>query len=263
MSKEFLKFMGFTPQLKQKDIELKASRAEKTGVLSLSNAGLKDVPEKFLQSAVYIKSLNLSRNKMEKMYSCFNSSPKNLDSSRFIILKTINLSSNNLKSLSLCFCQIKSIESLQLDNNNLESSGLSHIHELTNLKTLSITKNKLATVPETFSFLYLVELDLSDNVILELPESFGANMTSLEKLVLQNNNLRTLPIGLISCTSLLNLNLRNNKRFFEFPIQIFNTCLIVFNWENTSILLSKFQETNEYKSFVQRSKSKQDVLLYS
>ncbi len=76
-----------------------------------------------------------------------------------------------------------------------------------------MSSNQLKTIPGEFSSLVsLTELNLSDNVITELPSSMFATLTKLKILSLYVNRLSGFPVQLAKClTGLEGLELSNNQ----------------------------------------------------
>ncbi len=71
---------------------------------------------------------------------------------------------------------------------------------------------RLTTLPsEIFDFENLRELDLSDNNLTSLPDSFGQKLKRLEILDLSNNQFASLPQSLIDAQNLGYLNLQGNQ----------------------------------------------------
>ena len=85
-----------------------------------------------------------------------------------------------------------------------------YITYLTNLKMLSLSNNKLTTLPEwTLNLTNLVRLYLGNNELTNLEGI--SNLTNLEYLDLGKNNLTSLPEAISNLTNLGVLNLANNE----------------------------------------------------
>ncbi|MDP3531817.1 MAG: leucine-rich repeat domain-containing protein [Alphaproteobacteria bacterium] len=125
------------------------------------------------------------------------------------------------------------IESLQADNPSKKFDAIKHDIIITNklniihskishetlkklsdliwLKNLNIPENQLAGLPESFGNLTnLTGLDLHNNQLISLPESFG-NLIKLKTLRLSRTELTSLPNSLGNLTQLTSLNLSNNQ----------------------------------------------------
>ncbi|MEE6459987.1 hypothetical protein FKM82_000814 [Ascaphus truei] len=130
-------------------------------------------------------------------------------------LKILWLSSTGICTLPVSFCDLVSLESLMLDNNNLSSlpEGFGSLQklrmvnissnafqdfpgellQLVELEELYMSRNRLTVVPEEVSGLSrLVTLWLDNNRIRYLPDSI-VDFSFLEELVLQGNQIAILP----------------------------------------------------------------------
>ncbi|XP_034552104.1 leucine-rich repeat-containing protein 47 [Notolabrus celidotus] len=103
--------------------------------------------------------------------------------------------------------------------------SLTEIHEdiqqLTNLQSLILCRNKLASVPDVVGNLKSLKvLDLSVNNLGVLPKGI-CELKELNTLNVSCNNLETLPEGLIQCTKLSNINISKN-RITGFPSDFYS-----------------------------------------
>ena len=92
--------------------------------------------------------------------------------------------------------------------------SLTEIHEdiqhLTNLQSLILCRNKLASVPNVVGSLKSLKvLDLSVNNLRVLPEEI-TQLKELNTLNVSCNSLEVLPEGLSRCTKLSNINISKN-----------------------------------------------------
>lgn len=103
--------------------------------------------------------------------------------------------------------------------------SLTQIHEdikrLTNLQSLILCRNKLASVPDVFERLHSLKvLDLSVNNLTVLPEGITL-LRELNTLNVSCNSLEVLPSGLSRCAKLSNINISKN-RITEFPADFYS-----------------------------------------
>ena len=114
-------------------------------------------------------------------------------------------------------CTFTFVTNLALDTNDIAvlpdaanaSIGAS-IGALTNLKRLSLSWNKIHTLPASICLLTAMkELYLSNNQLTALPDVIG-QLTGLERLNLSYNKISTLPDGIGELTNLKELCLANN-----------------------------------------------------
>ncbi|CAH1784520.1 unnamed protein product [Owenia fusiformis] len=93
----------------------------------------------------------------------------------------------------------------------------SEVLELTNLQYLYLEGNELTCLPENFfdALPKLQWLDLRRNYIIAIPSVFLSRHENLRNILLENNELRTLPLELGLVKNLSGLNINNNP--LEFP----------------------------------------------
>ncbi|XP_065640191.1 leucine-rich repeat-containing protein 40 isoform X2 [Hydra vulgaris] len=89
------------------------------------------------------------------------------------------------------------------------------IYDLKHLQFVSLEGNEIEVIPEIFSvsLFQLLWLDLRNNNLRSLPKSIS-KMFHLKNLLLENNKLSSLPLELGYLTSLTGLNLSNNPLVF-------------------------------------------------
>ncbi|KKL83331.1 hypothetical protein LCGC14_1975840, partial [marine sediment metagenome] len=168
--------------------------------LNLRYNNLTKIPDS-ISSLRSLKSLDLKHNKL-------NSLPTSIG--KLTSLNYLNLHGNQLKMLPSTIENLILLEELNLGLNNLISVP-SWIRKLSSLKKLGLGRNKkLSKFKEWFELLpSIMELNLYDNNIKELPESIGL-LSSLEVLVMPNNHLTKLPESFKKLSSLRLLDLSWN-----------------------------------------------------
>ncbi|XP_021259527.1 malignant fibrous histiocytoma-amplified sequence 1 homolog isoform X2 [Numida meleagris] len=131
-------------------------------------------------------------------------------------LREVTLSTQRLRVLPPAVLSNPSLESLDLDRNKLRS--ITGISKLGNLKKLIVSKNEIVDFPnEIQSLVYLEKLELNQNQIRVIPEGIFCHLPRLKHLRLNNNRLSALPKDLAACGgSLQYLNISNNL-FRTFP----------------------------------------------
>lgn len=131
-------------------------------------------------------------------------------------LREVTLSTQRLRVLPPAVLSNPALESLDLDRNKLRS--ITGISKLGNLKKLIISKNEIVDFPtEIQSLIYLEKLELNQNQIRVIPEGIFCHLPRLKHLRLNNNRLGALPRDLAACRgSLQYLNISNNL-FRTFP----------------------------------------------
>nr|XP_030129896.3 malignant fibrous histiocytoma-amplified sequence 1 isoform X1 [Taeniopygia guttata] len=131
-------------------------------------------------------------------------------------LREVNLSTQRLRVLPLAVLSNSTLESLDLDRNKLRR--ITGISKLCNLKSLILSKNEFVDFPsEIQSLVCLERLELNQNQIRIIPEGVFSHLSRLKHLRLNNNRLCALPRDLAACGgSLQYLNISNNL-FRTFP----------------------------------------------
>ncbi|OXB53461.1 hypothetical protein ASZ78_016493 [Callipepla squamata] len=131
-------------------------------------------------------------------------------------LREVTLSTQRLRVLPPAVLSNPTLESLDLDRNKLRS--ITGISKLGNLKKLIVSKNEIVDFPnEIQSLVYLEKLELNQNQIRVIPEGIFCHLPRLKHLRLNNNRLGALPRDLAACQgSLQYLNISNNL-FRTFP----------------------------------------------
>ncbi|XP_041953894.1 toll-like receptor 9 [Alosa sapidissima] len=131
----------------------------------------------------------------------------------------LDISRNQLRSVlpEALICLPKTLLFLRVDSNQLNFFPWDNITELPELRYLNLSGNYLTILPDravdvgrNFS-----GLDLSHNSITALPEKFFSKMTTLVRLLLNNNQLKVLdawgpPTPLRDCRALKDLTLQAN-----------------------------------------------------
>lgn len=139
-------------------------------------------------------------------------------------LQWLDLDNNQLSELPLgIFSGLTSLQNLSIDNNNLGALPLTIFNGLSALQWLSLGNNELITLPAgVFNGLpNLQELYLSNNKLRTLtPETFNG-LANVKRINLSNNQLSTLPTGIFNgLANLQALNLVNNQ-LSALPVEIF------------------------------------------
>lgn len=146
-----------------KKIDSRILKLRHLRVLDLSHNSLHTLPDSF-NTLENLAELNLRNNQLTELPKSFCSG--NLHSS----LKLLDIRNNKIKFLQLHFCDLQGLVTLKLDSNHLVCLP-AYIGCLRRLKYLSISDNKLHTVPASFTQLNLETLDLHGNPFLDPDQS--------------------------------------------------------------------------------------------
>ncbi|KAK1398659.1 LRR repeats and ubiquitin-like domain-containing protein [Heracleum sosnowskyi] len=199
-----------------------------TGVLGLSESGLKIIPQEVWNCGASVRILDLSHNSIVEVPCTI----IHLTSLQKLILNDNNISDDQLSWEALA--QLKSLTALSLSHNQLRSlpstlgllKGLTHLHVanneltclpaeigfLTNLQVLKANNNRIITLPSSIgSCISLFEVDLSSNLLVDLPDTIS-KLQDLKALYLNHNGLKCLPATLLKlCTRLSTLELHGTE----------------------------------------------------
>jgi len=185
--------------------------------LDVSNNLLKKIPEE-ISELTSIESINFSSNQIKEIHSNF----FHLEVSR------VDLSANNLKELSLH--SLDSLEELILDENNFVSLRLEDtfapylkkfscdscslknflLPQSQYLEYISCAFNQIVNIPDAISkFKVLNYLDVGDNLIENLPESF-VTLAHLQTFYAQGNPLKDEAKELLAllCPNICDVNMK-------------------------------------------------------
>ena len=178
-----------------KTILLKLKQARTTGTINISNLHLTEIPPEIMDPNVNIPDIN-----WWEMVDI-----TRLDASNN------NLSENSFNDTDHSLSQLSYLISLRFSNNNFTFFPNS-LYSLSNLKLLDMSCNKITTLngSQLKSLCSLVELDLSKNHLLTIPEEIQY-LTYIEILNLSSNKLVTLPNGMRSLYRVKKLYLDNNS----------------------------------------------------
>ena len=178
-----------------KTILLKLKQARTTGTINISNLHLTEIPSEIMDPNVNIPDINWWE---------------------MVDITRLDASNNNLSETSFndtdhSLSQLSYLISLRFANNNFTFFPNS-LYTLSNLKLLDMSCNKITTLngSQLKSLCSLVELDLSKNHLLTLPEEIQY-LTYIEVLNLSTNKLVTLPQGMRSLYRMKKLYLDNNS----------------------------------------------------
>ncbi|CAI5438473.1 unnamed protein product [Caenorhabditis angaria] len=129
-------------------------------------------------------------------------------------IEHISLTGNRLKSVPL-FGNLKSLSTLNLNNNQISNISANSFSSLTALTQLRIEKNQISTIPSAcFQSLKksLILFDISDNLLTRIPFEVLQNSSALTYLDLSSNNISEINQNeLLNLPSLREIRLYNNS----------------------------------------------------
>jgi hypothetical protein len=175
--------------------------------LQLASRGYTEVPGK-ISKLEWIYELDLSRNLIREI-------PRRLTS--LVYIKRLDLSFNRLTAIPAHIERMHAAEHFDLSNNRIGTVP-EELFSLTTLKRLDLSSNAVKTIQGDNNARRLEFLNLSNNLLTELPHSFY-NMRRLMVLNLSQNSLTSLPDQLLGFTRLEELNLNGNK-LTKLPVKL-------------------------------------------
>eukprot|EP00892_Ulva_mutabilis_P006871 jgi/Ulvmu1/4556/UM002_0284.1 len=202
---------------KQKVLAHQQKHWAATGVVSLRDSRLKELPPGLQDLAEVVKVIDVSSNvleslpavlsemlKLERLIASGNRiSSAHCQMSNWRKLKVMDLSGNRLSAFPLDVLQCPMLEILKLSDNQLTELPAA-IEQCPRLKELHMASNHLDSLPvELGKCTGLEHVDCSSNQLTGLPEELG-NLKKLRRLVLNNNQqLRTVPSAVLQGCNLL------------------------------------------------------------
>lgn len=234
--------------------------ASKTGVLNISNQGIKS------KSAVW-KKLN---------HACFTDKLKSLDISgntlttlpvevtQFPKMKTLIVSKCQLPALPE-MTHLSALSSLNASDNLIQNNGIDGLPE--SLVKLDLSLNRFIAFPtEIFNLTHLTELNLSNNSIIVL-DGIG-QLVSLVWLVLDHNAIAFIPHEIGNLTKLKHISLKFNSIAKKIDNQqsisaelFTHTSTEEINLEGNSLKREDIMSFEGVDEFINRRKKNKDKLL--
>ncbi|KAI5083332.1 hypothetical protein GOP47_0003075 [Adiantum capillus-veneris] len=155
-------------------------------VLDVENNKLKEIPHGLLSSLVNLTEINAAKCMISEL-------PESIGCLSHLI--RLDLHQNAISSLPSAIEGCIILAELSLGGNRLSSVPV-ELKALTALGTLDLQTNQISEIPVEVCSLRLSVLDLSNNNLAGLPAELGT-MTTLRKLLLSGNPLRTLRSSLV------------------------------------------------------------------
>jgi len=165
--------------------------------LNLSGNGLHELPES-IGSLSQLKTLDCSCNKLKAL-------PNSLGN--VIELTSLDVSTNQLTGLPESIGFLPKLEDLRVRSNQLASLPDS-FGQLNRLNSLLLRNNKFTDVPAQLSSLTnLQSLNMRENMI----EHVDRPIDPLKYLILDQNHLKQIDVGILQCPNLQYLSLKSNN----------------------------------------------------
>lgn len=171
---------------------------------------------------------------------------------RLVHLTDLDLSFNSIHSVPPSLCGLTNLTSLNLDNNDIYEALPDALGDLTGLTNLDLGFNSCDTLPDSICALRnLRRLILNGNNLTSLPSQFD-KIRSLEHLELSMNRFDHLPSTLTLLPRLRTLFMDNNRLFY-LPDTIGNLTSLTNLWlnnERISVLPSSFASLTNLRQLV-------------
>ena len=233
------------------------NRTQKFSHVDLSGKNLVTIPIALYVKASEIISLNLSRNLSLDLPTDFIQSCLNLRDIKYISneawklppslsrasrLTILDVSNNRLEQLEHAeLGRLQGLISLKLANNRLRSLP-DYFGSFRSMRTLNISSNFLESFPAFLCDLEgLVDLDMSFNSISNLPDEIG-KLKNLERFVITNNRLTgSLPTSFANLINLKEVDIRyNTLSSIEIVAQLPKVEQILADHNSVSVCESEF-----------------------
>ncbi|KAK9124594.1 hypothetical protein Sjap_014196 [Stephania japonica] len=227
---------------------------KRTGVVPLQVLQLELIPSEVWTCGTSARVLDLSMNRLREI-------PAQIGDLRS--LQKLYLNANELEDSCICWEAIASLNGLKilsLDKNYLTTLP-SSLGGLTNLKELHLARNQLSSLPIEIGFLSQLQiLKANSNRLTSIPSSVG-DCNSLAELDLASNLLSELPETLGNLQNLKTLHLTNNG-LKSVPSTLLKKCselatLVLHGTEITEDVLRRMEGWEEFDKRRQSKHQKQ------
>mmetsp|Transcript_28398 Transcript_28398/g.54101 ORF Transcript_28398/g.54101 Transcript_28398/m.54101 type:complete len:312 (-) Transcript_28398:142-1077(-) len=220
-----------------------------TGMVSLRDARLKELPREALNLGAKVKVLDAANNVIGYL-------PPGIGDC--VQMTRLVLSQNKITTLPTQIGQLHALKVLVLDFNVITSLP-EEIGHLIKLEKLNLAKNELRSLPSSMSNLcQLKELNISNNLITILPPTLG-QCKAMESITANNNALLELPAELGGMKRLKELFLDSNG-IATVPSEIFAGCtsLQTLSLHTNPVSEDVLAQVPGYTAFRDRLKAKHD-----
>jgi len=197
--------------------------------LELYSNAIKSVPAE-LANCKSLTMLNLYDNRIMQLPAALGS---------LTSLTEVNISAQKpglMKVPAEAFAGWANLQTLTLNDNNLQSQMLGSMAALTSLVEVRLYNNQLAEMPAISLCPALERLELHGNAIATIDDGFFNNTPSLTYLSLQKNKLAgTFPSSILGCSRILFLQLQENAELSALPDGSYPTTLETLFTQDTKI----------------------------
>ena len=180
-----------------KEFPLPILKLKKLEHLDISRNSIHNIPEEITK--LQLKMFHFGRNPLDKF-------PKFLG--QFPALEKTHLSSCFLEKIPPVICGLKNLTEISLCDNCITELPVNVCH--LNLEKLDVADNPIDQLPESFlNFVNLKNLDLSSTNLEEIPSQV-LDLSKIQRLAVKNNALENLPESWKKCINIKRLDLSEN-----------------------------------------------------
>jgi len=192
-------------------------------VVDLSNNEITEIDGAIFNQFRYVSKLDLSQNKilcLPKQVRCMQHL-QYLDLSEnefeefsqdFGVLRALrifNISKNKISSMPSDLNEMVCLRDFNISNNKIDHLPHEKIDCLSSLRKLEAAQNQISSIPTEYENLHIEHLDLSNNIIRELPGL--RNFKTIRTLLLADNDIENVPESIEKMSLLKKVDLSGNK----------------------------------------------------
>lgn len=168
------------------------------------------------ESLKFLKKLDLSRNKFENF--------KEKSFQGLVGLEKLHLQKNELKEIGVEFRELKELNTLKLQHNDIGKIQSQAFNALTNLKWLDLSNNSIISLnKDLFKNLFNLEtLNLDENQIQSVPNGIFSDLAKLTSLFMKDNKIKFLTPNMFKGLTDINYLLLNRNPIEKIKIKSFS-----------------------------------------
>jgi len=166
-------------------------------IVELSRCGIREID---FPEGNHIEQLNLSSNQFDRI-------PKSIKKCKY--LRSLNMEGNQIRHIPRWIMQLDSLEEITLNFNQLKLNR-ADIRHLSKVKQIIIGGNNIEKLPNNIGRLRCESLNLAKNKLHTLPKSFS-RLNQVKSLIFYENEFEEIPEVLAGFNNLKHLDFYKNK----------------------------------------------------
>ena len=166
-------------------------------IVELSRCGIREID---FPEGNHIEQLNLSNNQFDRI-------PKSIKKCKY--LRSLNMEGNQIRHIPRWIMQLDSLEEITLNFNQLKLNR-ADIRHLSKVKQIIIGGNNIEKLPNNIGRLRCESLNLAKNKLHTLPKSFS-RLNQVKSLIFYENEFEEIPEVLAGFNNLKHLDFYKNK----------------------------------------------------